>query len=162
MKYLGIDFGTKKIGIALSSDAGTMGFPHSVIQNTAQVQQEIAQIIADENITALVVGDSKNFRGEENIVAESARAFARSLSLQCNIPIHFETETFTTQEARRYPDGTRMKGSPNVDASAAALILTNFLQRTTPTKEHADDDHSNPEPFQKREGSRYTDHHDID
>ena len=162
MKYIGIDFGTKKIGIALSSDTGTMAFPYTVVQNTAHTEEEILTIIANEKVGAIVVGESTNFQGEENKVAHEARAFAETLSKKAALPVYFETELFTTQQARRYPDGSRMKGSPNVDASAAALILTAFLERSGLSSPRAEDDHSQPEPFQKKEGSRYTDHHDID
>jgi methionine--tRNA ligase beta chain len=48
------------------------------------------------------------------------------------MPVHFEPEMFTTQEARRDFEGVRMKGSPDVDSSAAALILTGFLSRNVP------------------------------
>jgi putative transcription antitermination factor YqgF len=129
MKYIGIDYGTKKIGIALSDDNGTMGFPHSVVISSARAVEELAAIIVQENVGAIVVGESKDFSGNDNTVAEAARTFAQALSEHTHLPVHFEPETLTTQEARRFPDGERMKGSPDVDASAAALILTNFFTR---------------------------------
>ena len=129
MKYIGIDYGTKKIGVALSDENGTMGFPHSVVTTSSRATDEIAALIAQENAGAIVIGESKDFSGNDNDVAEAARAFAQALSEQAHVPAHFESETMTTQEARRFPDGERMKGSPDVDASAAALILTNFFTR---------------------------------
>jgi putative transcription antitermination factor YqgF len=132
MKYLGIDFGTKKIGLALSDEAGMMGFPHATITRTAQVADEIAALIREKGVDEVVIGESRGLDGLDNPVMVETRAFATALAEATNAPIHFEPETFTTQAARRYPDGTRMAGSPDVDASAAALILTSFLEHTTP------------------------------
>lgn len=129
MRYIGIDYGSKKVGIALSDEAGTMGFPHGVLPNTSELVSEIAKLVAEKEVGAAVVGESRNFSGEDNPVAARAREFAERLTARTGLPVHFEPETYSTQEARRYPDGTRMPGSPDVDASAAALILTSFLER---------------------------------
>lgn len=129
MKYIGIDYGTKKTGVAFSDDAGQMGFPHGTLITTPRLPEELATLIKEKGVGAIVVGESRNFSGNENPVAESARKLGEELSKIAGIPVHFEPETYTTQEARRYPDGSRMEGSPDVDASAAALILTGFFER---------------------------------
>jgi putative transcription antitermination factor YqgF len=129
MKYIGIDYGTKKTGVALSDDAGTMGFPKGTYLTTPALVEELAALIKEQGVGEAVIGESRDFSGEENAVAEDARAFAAALGERAGIPVHFEPETLTTQAARRFPDGTRMPGSPDVDASAAALILTSFLER---------------------------------
>lgn len=129
MRYLGIDYGTKKVGLALSDEAGGMGFPHGVLLNTAALVDELTRLIEEKGVDAIVVGESRDFGGKPNKVNDAARSLASALAERTGRPIYFEPETFTTQEARRYPDGTRMKGSPDVDASAAALILTSFLER---------------------------------
>lgn len=134
MRYLGIDFGTKKIGLALSDEAGTMGFPHATLTRSARLLEELQALIKEKGVGALVIGESRNLAGGDNPIAAEARQFAEALGRASGIPAHFEPEAFTTQAARRYPDGTRMEGSPDVDASAAALILTSYLERmeTTP------------------------------
>jgi len=129
MKYIGIDYGTKKTGIAFSDDAGTMGFPHSVRPTDPRLLDDLALLMREKGVEAAVIGHSMNLAGEENAVASEARAFADDLKARTGIEVHFESELFTTQAARRMPDGTRMPGSPDVDASAAALILTSFLER---------------------------------
>lgn len=126
MRYLGIDFGTKKLGLALSDEAGTMGFPHSVISNTPQLLADIRALIEKENVGAVVMGESIGLSGEENPVAKDAHAFAQSLTEETGLPVHFEPEMFTTQEARRLPEGER-EIMGNVDAQAASLILTSYL-----------------------------------
>lgn len=135
MKYLGIDYGTKKTGIAISDDAGTMGFPHGVRPTDPRLLDDLALLIKDKGIEAVVMGESTDFTGEANAVAEEARRFADDLSARAGIPVHFEPETLTTQAARRMPDGSRMEGSPDVDAQAAALILTSFLERNAAAKQ---------------------------
>jgi putative Holliday junction resolvase len=126
MKYLGIDFGTKKTGIAISDEAGTMGFPHAVKPTDPRLLDDLALLIKEKGIDAAVMGESTDFGGQENKVAAQARGFADDLSARTGIPVHYEPEMFTTQAARRLPDGSRMEGSPDVDASAAALILTSL------------------------------------
>jgi putative Holliday junction resolvase len=128
MRYLSIDYGTKKVGLALSDEAGSMGFPHGVLLNTSALADDLAALIKDKEVGAIVIGESRNFDGKPNKVDEDVRKLADALTERTGLPIHFEPETYTTQEARRYPDGTRMPGSPDVDSSAAALILTSFLE----------------------------------
>lgn len=129
MRYLGIDYGSKKVGLALSDEAGTMGFPHSVVSNDTRLVEHILTLIAKENVGALVVGESQNYSGQDNAIAEPARTFAKEVAERAGIPLFMEPEMLTTQEARRFPDGVRMPGSPDVDSSAAALILTNYLAK---------------------------------
>lgn len=125
MRYLGIDYGTKRVGLALSDDAGVMGFPHAVLTNDGRLLEEVAALIERERVEAIVMGESRNFSGEENPVAQEARAFAESLTQKTGRPVHYEPEMLTTQEARRDFEGIRTHGV--VDSSAAALILTSFL-----------------------------------
>lgn len=128
MRYLGIDYGTKRVGLALSDEAGVMGFPHSVEQNDGGLSARVIALIEREQVGGIVVGDSKDFSGAENPVAKEARAFADVLHEATGITPVFEPEMLTTQEARRDFEGIRTKGV--VDSSAAALILTSYLSRT--------------------------------
>ena len=129
MRYLGIDYGTKKVGLALSDEAGSMGFPHGVIPNSSALADELSMLIKEKEVGAIVMGESRDLSGAENPVAEAARNLAQTLAERTGAAVYFEPELFTTQEARRMPDGSRMDGSPDVDASAAALILTRFFER---------------------------------
>lgn len=132
MRYLGIDYGTKKVGLALSDEAGTMGFPHAVVpRGTAEAFLE--KLFADSRIDAVVMGESKDFSGAPNAVAAEADAFAMWITRQFDVPVYWEPETFTSAEARRLPAKQGKTRSPRphelVDASAAALILTSYLSR---------------------------------
>ncbi|HEX2792195.1 MAG TPA: Holliday junction resolvase RuvX [Candidatus Paceibacterota bacterium] len=128
MRYLGIDYGTKRVGVALSDEAGVMGFPHAVMANDRRLMDELAHLIKERAIGAIVVGESLNYQGQENAVMEAARAFAEELAARTGAELHFEPEMLTTQEAKR--DGEGVHHSRRVvDSSAAALILTSFLSR---------------------------------
>ena len=129
MRYMGIDFGTKKVGIALSDEAGAMGFPYGILPNDGRLIDEILVLIERKNVEAVVIGESMDMAGNENKVAKLAKEFALLLERRSGIRAFFEPEMYTTQEARRDFEGVRMPGSPDVDASAAALILTSYLTR---------------------------------
>ena len=134
MRYLGVDYGSSKIGLALSDEAGTMGFPHAVISNTPKLVGEICALIAKENIGTVVMGESRNFAGGENPIAKEARTFGDQITERSGVPVQYESEIFTSVEARRAPEKEMKTRTAKlraiVDASAAALILTSYLSRT--------------------------------
>lgn len=144
MRYLGIDYGSKKIGLALSDEGGTMGFPHSIIVNTPRTIDELCALIAKENVVAVVIGESRDLAGAENPIAAGARALGALITERMGTPVFFESEVFTSIAARRAPapvEGGSASGGKErksraskrraaVDASAAALILTSYLSHT--------------------------------
>jgi putative Holliday junction resolvase len=135
MRYLGIDYGTSKVGLALSDEAGSMGFPHAVVTNTPRLIDELAALIAQENVGAVVVGESHDLSGVANKVAEAAHTLGDALGEQTGVPVVYESEVFTSVEAGRPPAKEEKSRAPkrrtNVDASAAALILTSYLSRSS-------------------------------
>jgi len=134
MRYLGIDYGSKKIGLALSDEAGMMGFPHDILVNTPRLMDELCALVAKENVNAVVIGESRTLAGGENPIAEDAKALGNALHERSGVPVFYESEVFTSAEARRAPEKQMKSRAPksraNVDASAAALILTSYLSRT--------------------------------
>lgn len=131
MKLLGIDYGEKKIGIALSDEDGTMAFPRSIVQNDADFLAHILELIAKEGVGAVVVGESKDFRGEDNPIMKRVTTFKRALEEKCSLPVYLEPELLSTKEANRPPDKQVSKegGSGLADASAAAIILQSFINK---------------------------------
>lgn len=133
MRYLGVDYGSSKIGLALSDEAGSMGFPHSIVSNTPRLIDDLCALIAKEDVGAVVIGESRTLSGGENPIAEAARSFAGALTERAGVPVFFESEVFTSALARRAPEKEVKSRAPkvraNVDASAAALILTSYLSR---------------------------------
>ena len=124
MRYLGIDYGSKKVGLAFSDENGTMGFPHSIIPNSPRLADELKALIEKEKIGAVVIGDSRTLAGDKNKISADISALSAEL-VKAGMPVHLESEVFTTQEARRVPEAPH-----DVDASAASLILTSYLSRS--------------------------------
>jgi len=129
MRYLGIDYGSKKIGLALSDEEGTMGFPFLVIPNDARVSDALSLLIEEEHIGGIVIGESRDFQGNHNPIAVPARALGEELAERTGSGVFYEPEMLTTQEAKRDFEGLHSHKRGNVDASAAALILTSYLSR---------------------------------
>lgn len=131
MKYLGIDYGSMKVGLALSDEAGVMGFPHSIVSNTPRLADELRSLIAKENVGAVVIGESRNLSGEENPIAKNARGLGELITESTGVPVFYESEVFTSAEARRAPakeiKSRSAKRAVAVDSAAAALILTSYL-----------------------------------
>ena len=146
MRYLGIDYGEKRIGIALSDENGKMAFAHSVIANrgTKKVSAEIKKICAENSVGKIVLGKSLDYKGELNPIMAEIELFKTVLEKEINLPVVYENETLTSSEARRPLGGPRKrppvlskrkspekekKAGMKVDASAAALILRNYLDK---------------------------------
>lgn len=143
MRYLGVDYGSSRVGLALSDEAGTMGFPHAILKNTKRLIDELRVIIAKENIGAVVIGESRNLAGGENAIAKDARELGSLITERTGVPVFYESEVFTSAEARRAPakeiKSRAAKPHADVDSSAAALILTSYLSRRDNVKVSAYD-----------------------
>lgn len=124
MRTLGIDYGTKKIGLALSDEEGDFAFPLVVVPNDAKALPTIAHICADKGVAQLVIGRSLNYKREENPVMARVKNFADSLTELTDLPIAYEEEVLTTQQAMR-----ETGKNAETDASAAAIILRTYLER---------------------------------
>jgi putative Holliday junction resolvase len=131
MRYLAIDYGTKRVGLALSDEGGNMGFPHCTLTNNGRLIDEVLGLISRKEVGEVVIGESLGFDRTPNPVAKAAKEFGALIERRTELTVSYEPETLTTQEARRDFEGVRQPGSGStlVDASAAALILTSFLDR---------------------------------
>lgn len=122
MRKMGIDYGTKRVGIALTDDEGLMAFPHSVVQNTADLVKNIIGIIEEKEVGEIVIGHSLNREGEANKVHTQVESLIGDLTLATGLPIHLEPEQYTTQEAIRFQGRNE-----RTDASAASIILNSYI-----------------------------------
>jgi putative Holliday junction resolvase len=121
---MGIDYGTKKLGIAFTDEGGQMAFPHSVIPNTPKLLDVILGFITEKNVAEIVIGHSLNKDGKPNAVHAAVEALMLDLTLATGLPIHLEPEQYSTQAA------IQLQGrNTETDASAAALILDGYLTR---------------------------------
>ncbi len=138
MRYLGIDYGSKRVGLALSDEGGVMAFPYKIISNNMELSDTIHNICGVEEVSAIVLGESIDLSGKPNKIMGSIEEFKRNLEAELDLPIYFEKEFMTTIEARGRVgkvalSATRRRGGKEkkapADASAAALILARFLDR---------------------------------
>ncbi len=125
MKLMGIDYGSKRVGVALSDDKGMMGFPHTVLQNDAQLLKHIEAIATKEKVGKIILGHSLDKSGKPNKVHAAVEDFIQDLTLHIGVPVELEPEQYTTQEAIRFQGRNE-----NTDASAAAIILNSYITRT--------------------------------
>jgi len=130
MKYLGIDYGTKRTGIALSDDSGAMAFPREVLAVTTEEKlvEEIKKICTEEGVEELVLGESKNSQGEDNTVMQHIHPLKEALEKELSLPVHMELEFMTSMHADVGQGRTALR-----DASAAALILQRYLDKQKKT-----------------------------
>jgi len=123
-RFLGIDYGTKRVGLALSDEAGCLAFPEKVLFNAPDLAKTISEICAKNKISRIVLGQSLSSSGAENPIQTEITLFKTELERISDLPVHFEPEILTTNEASRYQKGRDFK-----DASAAAIILQRFLEK---------------------------------
>ncbi len=143
MKYLGIDYGTKRVGVAASDSDGRIAFPKGVLQNDSELLNKLILLCKEEAVEALVFGESRDFSGAPNPVMQKKKEFGEKIKKEIGLPIFYEQEFLTSHEASQkinflhvasdVRDDGRAGRSPSkkepVDASAAAIILQSYLDK---------------------------------
>lgn len=134
MRYLSIDFGLKRIGLAVSNPAGTMVFPlKTIVRCTRQAMfDELVRLIREENIEAIVLGIPLGVQEEKNLTSRQVVNFKKSLERRVDLPVHTVNEAFTTSEARiimKKHKTRQSKDKKSLDQVAAMLILETFLNQ---------------------------------
>jgi putative pre-16S rRNA nuclease len=134
MRWLGVDFGERRIGLAISDEDGRMALPHSTLIRTGdrQAARAIAALARREGVGRLVVGEPRRLDGTAGEAAERARRFADRLGVETGLPCELVDEALTSVaaaerlrevgvDARRHPE--------RLDAVAAQLLLQEVLDR---------------------------------
>lgn len=121
---MGIDFGHKNVGIALTDEAGMMAFPHGVLSNNDELLKSVVALAEEKSVAEIVIGHSIDKEGNANKIHTQVEEFIGDLTLHLGVPIHLEPEQYSTQQA------IRIQGkNANTDAAAAAIILDSYLQK---------------------------------
>lgn len=133
-RLLGLDLGTKTIGLALTDVARTIGTPMETIKRTKFTADaaRITALIAEHHIGGLILGLPLNMNGSEGPRAQSTRAFARNLLQKLDVPLAFWDERLSTAAVTRTlieADTSRKRRAELVDKMAAAYILQGALDR---------------------------------
>ena len=135
MKYLGLDLGSKTLGIAISDGTGTIATSYKTIRHNEEYDMlinEVEKIVKDENISKIVLGYPKNM---DNTIGEKAKLseeFKNKLEDRLNIEVILQDERLTTMEAQKVLidfDTSRSKRKKVVDSVAATIILQTYLDK---------------------------------
>jgi putative holliday junction resolvase len=141
LRFMGIDYGTKRIGVAISDESRVLAFPKEIILNDSNTFKKIGDIIKNERVGEIVIGESVDFSGKLNVLSGRIEVFILELKERFKLPAHKQKEFLTSVEARRYKNSGKQVRKSNAysklkqiksgraDAAAAALILQRYLDR---------------------------------
>ena len=139
MRYLAIDYGIKRTGLAICDAAETIASPLAVLQGQKKLLNRIVDIVEAEKVEAIVLGLPLNMAGSESTQTKLVLKFAEQLKDRLLIPVHLQDErlsSFGAEEKLAPADFTRGKRKKRIDAVAAAEILEAFLEQKTAFKKN--------------------------
>jgi len=132
MRYLAIDYGAKRVGLAICDPAETIASPLGVIEGQKDLSSKIAEVVKKENVEAIVLGLPLNMDDSTGPQAKLVFQFAERLERHLDIPVHFQDErlsSFIAEEKLAPADFSRKKKKKHLDAVAAAEVLQAFLEQ---------------------------------
>lgn len=133
MRYLGIDYGIKNVGVALSDEEGKLAFPKAVLPNDNYLSSELKAIIRSHDVGGVVIGESKDYKMKDNPIMRNIRLFSELLSQDTGVPVEYEPEFLSSHQAHHIQGKTDM-----LDASAAAIILQSYLDKKSSQSQSGD------------------------
>ena len=121
MRYLALDVGDRRIGVAVGDDAHGLVRPLRTLLRRSVVKDlaELGKVAREEKVDALVIGLPLTLRGEEGHQAERVRRFAAA-TLELGLPVELYDERHTSSEAE-------LRDAKDIDAGAATILLEDFL-----------------------------------
>jgi putative holliday junction resolvase len=123
MKHLGIDFGEKRVGIAISDEDGKFAFPMAVLENNTDLLRKIVDLCMKNKVEMVVMGESRDYKGQVNDIMWKIDGFKKKLEV-IGYKVAFEPEFMTSVQASQITGENKM-----IDASAAAIILQSYLDK---------------------------------
>ena len=145
MRILGIDYGEKRVGLAISSPIGfiAQGLPTIERIDGTDYLEDLADVINEKEVEEIVVGLPKNMNGSIGEKAEEVLTLVETLKSKFNLPVHTFDERLTTVRAHKAMTGAKMskKGKKKrVDMIAAQFILQAYLDQKSRSAEQDWDD----------------------
>ena len=134
-RALGIDFGKRRVGLALSDKLGLIASPYKTIIYLSEKEliREIKKIVLEKEIEIIILGLPLNMKGEDSIQTKKVRSFKKHLS-ELKLPIVYEDERFSSILAKNSLVLQNVKTGHNkseVDKTAAAIILQQYLDKNS-------------------------------
>ncbi len=130
MRIMGIDYGAKRLGIALSDEEGNFAMPKAILPNDAKILEKIKKIIDESEVSKIVVGDPG-----DNTITASVKDFVSKLEEFSGLPVILEKEFMTSMHVSQFGGKKpiarleKQDRGEKRDDSAAALILQRYLDR---------------------------------
>ena len=135
MRYLGLDLGTKTLGLSLSDKTNTLASPYETLhfkeQDYLSVLASLEKIVKEKEITDFVLGFPKNMNNSLGFASERSLEFKKILEEYFSLPVHLVDERLSTVEAEKIlllSDKSRKKRKKVIDNVASSLILDTFLK----------------------------------
>lgn len=143
-KLLGVDFGDKRTGLAISNDGQTVasGIDQISVGGMQKTADAVARIATERGVAAVVVGLPVNMDGSHGPRAQHCEKFAGELTRRLSIPVAMIDERMTTMAASRYLNETDTRGQKRkgvIDTLSAQIILQNALDKLKYMREKAND-----------------------
>ena len=134
MRTLALDFGTRRIGVAITDPTGTLAQPLETIEapDDEAVLKRIAELVEEYDVSRIVVGLPLHMNGGQGPEAAVARAFGQRVTERTGVPVDYLDERWTSREAEAVVQQTgkrRAKRAGSVDRVAAAILLRTYLER---------------------------------
>ncbi|MCI8588360.1 MAG: Holliday junction resolvase RuvX [Bacilli bacterium] len=135
MRYLGLDLGTRTLGLAVSDELGMIASSYKILRHQEDYESLIPQVIEEikqKNIKELVLGFPKNMNNSIGERGEICLRFQKMLEEGTGLPVHLQDERLTTRQAENLlisNDTSRKKRKKVIDSLAATIILQSYLDR---------------------------------
>ncbi len=132
-RILAVDYGTRRVGLAISDEDRSMAFPRGalLVQDPADAVRQVAAFAREHEVAEVLVGMPVNMNGTRGPMAEAAERFAQALGVATGLKVTRWDERMSTQQAERMliaADVSRQKRKTLVDALAAQQMLVSFLE----------------------------------
>lgn len=123
---LALDYGEKRVGVAIAHVIARLPRPLTTLDNTPNLLEDVAALIAKEGVAEVTVGLPRGMDGGYTQQTRDAESFAGQLAQKVTVPVTLTDETLTSVDAEKYLGG-RPKNKGEIDAVAAAYILERYL-----------------------------------
>lgn len=135
-RLLALDIGDRRIGVAISDESQLLARPLTTIKRASRREdfEKIGRLIVEHNVVRVIAGLPRTLRGEEGSQARRVRRYVEALAAAMDVPVEFQDERYTSIEAEeklRLGSQRRARAKGEIDAAAAAIILQDYLNRTT-------------------------------
>jgi len=121
---MGVDYGGKRVGIALSDETGRFAYPYEVMKNGKTLAQRVSKVCEKERVGRVILGRSLDYKMKPNVVMSRIENFKNELEFVSGLEVIYEDEFLTTAEAERV-----LGRDGKTDAVAAAIILKSYIDK---------------------------------